>query len=395
MKRLVAVLCALVLSAGIGMHFILDSPSEEAVAKAFEDAPFYTYPQPEEVVNLDVLETVINTRIEDGDNPRLLMGSSELSLVEPCSSHPTHFFGEHNYGFDTVSVGKAGYQSLWQAMELGALSNLDAVPGNKAALIVGMQWFMGDGCSPEAFLNSFSPDAYRECMANPRLSQQTKDEITARSTALGKSASDLNSLSSDSISDSIDRVLADTLQGGELRKNALAAAEDNTAIPEGRFGPESEPDWDAWLAQEQKEGEGACTTNDVGVYDEYYKEYFIPWLEDAEKSPATEPFTAWSEKELGDFELFLRVCNETGVEPLIIIMPVKAAYYDNIAFNYESRQLYYDMIRSTCEAYGVEYADYSGYEYDTYFMRDVMHFGWTGWVHVNRDLYGFFRDDEQ
>ena len=75
-------------------------------------------------------------------------------------------------------------------------------------------------------------------------------------------------------------------------------------------------------------------------------------------------------------------------------MPVKASYYDLTEHNYESRQAYYDMIRNSCESYEVQYLDLSPYEYDTYFMRDVMHLGWTGWIHVDQALYDFFKQED-
>lgn len=394
MKRLVAVLCALAVALGTGAWYIASSPSEAEVKRAFADAPFYVFPQSVEINDLDVLSGLIEERVALGDNPRILMGSSELTRRDPCSSHPTHFFGEHNYGFDTISVGDAGFQSLWQAMEVGALDQLDAVPGNKVALIVGMQWFFGDGCTSEAFLNSFSEDAYRACMANPSISEETKKAITGRALQLGKDREFLERSSSEFLPDRIDAVADELFVNPETLEELKLAASDNTPIPEGRFDEKTEPDWDALFELSVAEGKSACATNDVGVFDEYYETYIMPWLEETEDLPVPEPTMEWSKKELDDFELFLQVCKETGVEPIIIIMPVKGFYYDRSIHNYDSRQIYYDMIRTTCEEYGVEYADYSDYEYDTYFMRDVMHFGWTGWAHVDQALYEFFGDGE-
>ncbi|WP_080797000.1 D-alanyl-lipoteichoic acid biosynthesis protein DltD [Arabiibacter massiliensis] len=390
MRRLIAVLCAFAVALGAGAWYVASSPSEAEARRAFVDSPFYVFPQPVEINDLDVLSELIEVRVSQGDNPRLLMGSSELTRRDPCSSHPTHFFGEHNYGFDTISIGDAGFQSLWQAMEVGALKHLDAVPGNKVALIVGMQWFFGDGCSSEAFLNSFSEDAYRACMANSSISEETKRAITERASQLGKDRESLERSSSKFFPDRIDAEVDELFGSSEKLEELRQAVSDNTPIPEGRFDPASEPDWDALIELSVAEGESACTTNDIGVFDEYYETYIMPWLEETKDMPIPEPTAEWSQKELGDFKLYLQVCKETGIEPLIIIMPVKGMYYDRSIHSYESRQIYYDMIRSTCEQYGVEYADYSEYEYDTYFMRDVMHFGWTGWAHVDQALYEFF-----
>lgn len=355
----------------------------------FRQNPFDEYPQPAEVNDVEVLAAMIKAREAAGDNPMLLMGSSELHPEVERSSYPSTFFGERNFGMDTFHVGRAGFQSLWQTMELGALDDADAVPQRKVALIAGMQWFMGEGCSPEAFLNSFSGDTYRRFMENPRISDKTKEQVRSSVLGYGVEESVLNTYVPRSLADSIDAVV--TLGKRPFAtEDYEAALADNSPVPAGRFGEPEEPDWDAALAQARAEGEEACTTNGYGVYDSYYEEYVEPWL--AEQGEKPETFRDWSQRELADFKLFLDVCNETGIEPLVIIMPVKAFYYDATAYDRESRQLYYDMIRSTCDEYGARYADFSGYEDDTYFMRDVMHFGWEGWVYVNRALYEFFME---
>ena len=321
----------------------------------------------------------------------LLMGSSELYPEVERTSYPTHFFGEHNYGMDTVHVGRAGFQSLWQTMELGALDGADAVPRHKVALIAGMQWFMSGGCSSEAFLNSFSGDTYRRFMENQRISNETKEQVRAAVLSYGVDESELNALNPRTLADSIDAAVTMGKRPFST-EDYESALMDNSPIPEGRFGEPEIPDWEAAMAIAREEGKAACTTNEYGVYDSYYEEYVVPWMSEEDGKP--ESFRDWSQKELDEFKLYLKVCQETGIEPLIIIMPVKAFYYDTTAYDRESRQLYYDMIRQTCEDYGAQYVDFSGHEDDTYFMRDVMHFGWEGWVYVDRVLYDFFMEGD-
>lgn len=305
------------------------------------------------------------------------------------------FFGEHNYGMNTISVGRAGYQSLWHAMEIGALDARESVPDKKVAFIVGMQWFFDDGCTTEAFVNSFSSEAHQACMDNSRISLETKNALSQRATELG---ADVSSVSSSPLKNGVatlDSAIDDFLNTGAKRKALLLSSEDNTPIPPSRFeGKVEKPDWEKWSAFEQREGIASCTNNEYGVYDQYYTEYFAPWLADAQAS-AIEPDFNYSEKELADFRLYLQVCKECDIEPLIIMMPVKAAYYDYTPHNKESRQVYYDLIRSTCDEYGVTYVDYSSHENDTYFMRDVMHFGWQGWLQVDRALLEFFLGDAE
>lgn len=395
MRRLFAVCAALLSCACVGLIWFSSFPSQQKVDETFQNAPFDIRLESTECKDVSVLSDLIAERNILGDNVRLLMGSSELGLLEPCASHPALFFSEHNYGLNTISIGEAGYQSLWHAVELGALDAHDSVPDKKAAFIVGMQWFFGDGCTKEAFLNSFSQEAYQTCMDNPRISSKTKQEISKRTIDLGADVT-LGSPSPILASiDKVDAVIEESLKSGETRRALLDAAEDNTSIPSTRFeGSVEKPDWEKWFAFEEKEGAQSCTNNNYGVYNEYYTQYFVPWLKDAQEL-TVEPDLAYSEKELSDFKLYLQICKECDIEPLIIIMPVKAAYYDFTPHNRESRQVYYNMIRSTCNEYGVEYADFSSYEEDTYFMRDVMHFGWTGWLHVDKAMLEFFLGDSE
>ena len=53
----------------------------------------------------------------------------------------------------------------------------------------------------------------------------------------------------------------------------------------------------------------------------------------------------------------------------------------------------YAHIRQIAEAYGVAVADFSGKEYERYFLHDQVHFGWTGWVDVEQAVYEFAKGD--
>ena len=59
------------------------------------------------------------------------------------------------------------------------------------------------------------------------------------------------------------------------------------------------------------------------------------------------------------------------------------------------RAIWYDRMKTICEERGVDHVDYSPYEYDPYFLYDMAHFGWTGWVQVNHDIYEFFMGKDE
>ena len=392
MRRLLAVLAACVLCGAALLLYLAPSISEEALLDSYAEKPYWVSASHDISKSPRAQAAAIQSRLDQGDNVRVLLGSSELGLAEPLSSHPYHFFNEHNYPIDTISIGSGGFQSLFHAIEVAALDELDAVPDRKVALIVSMQWFPGAGCKPEAFQTSFSWEAFELLAANGRVSDETKGAIIERASALGIAESDLNAAAKlGSIEERTNYAIGRLLSEKERRTGleaSLAGCFTSDELKEGAAF--EEPNWDEWLQRETEEAAADSTSNEWGIYDAYWKKYTEPWLEEYDPDQYSEPYTDWETPELGDFKLFLQVCEETGIEPLVIIAPAKGWYYDICGYPLESRVMYYDMMRATCEDFGVRYADFSDRDYDLYFLHDVMHMGCTGWVYVNRVLTDFY-----
>lgn len=89
-------------------------------------------------------------------------------------------------------------------------------------------------------------------------------------------------------------------------------------------------------------------------------------------------------------QLFLVVCKELGITPLLVIEPVNGEYYDIQRYTKESRAEFYDELRDVLDGAEVDYLDLSGHDYDKYYLRDVMHLGWKSWVEVDRALCEFY-----
>lgn len=139
-------------------------------------------------------------------------------------------------------------------MEIGALDARESVPDKKVALIVGMQWFFDDGCTTEAFVNSFSSEAHQVCMDNSRISLETKNALSQRATELGADVSLVSSSPLKNGDATLDSAIDDFLNTGAKRKALLLSSEDNTPIPPSRFeGKVEKPDWEKWSALEQRE----------------------------------------------------------------------------------------------------------------------------------------------
>ena len=87
------------------------------------------------------------------------------------------------------------------------------------------------------------------------------------------------------------------------------------------------------------------------------------------------------------------ICRQKGIEPLFIHVPLHGGWSDYTGFTAERRQQYYENVRGIAMEYGVEMLDLTGYEYEEYFLCDVMHLGWKGWLEVDRALIDYYYDD--
>lgn len=388
MRKLIAVCCALVLALGVGAAYYLQAPTDAALREMARENPVNPRPSVALWGSPSLLGEMVRAQEAQGRTVGFLLGSSELGQSAEDSAHPVRFFSENDLGFELISMGGGGYQSLWGAIEVSALDECGALPEKKVAFLIGDQWFMNEaGCTPEAFMNSFSEESFRECMENPGLTAETKAQIRERVIALGVDAQTVSDLTDDSVVAWANRAAADFVSGGE-RRGLLAEGLAANGPLERDGTSELEPDWDALDRQAVVEGEAACTNNDYGIYDDYFDTYVsdVAWGQPYEG----EPFSGWSETEFSDLRLFLTVCEELGITPLLVIEPVNGAFYDCNGYTKEGRAVFYDKLRQVLDEMHVNYVDLSSHDYDKYYLRDVMHVGWRSWVQINRALYEFY-----
>lgn len=324
---------------------------------------------------------------EQGREVGFLLGSSELGQTAEDSAHPVRFFTENDMGFSLVSLGAGGYQSFWSAIETAALDKCGALPQKKIVLLLGAQWFMDSGgCTTEAFLNSFSEEALRECLGNEGLSRELREKIAARVVELGVDSGVVDNALDPSVAGDIDSALSGLVADKEKRLRLEEALAAGGKVAESEES--ADPDWDALLKKAEAEGEDACTNNDYGIYDEYWGAYVSdrPWGTEYDG----EPFSAWSENEFYDLDLFFQVCDELGIQPLLVLEPVNGYYYDMQQYTKESRCVFNDRVRKVAKEAEVALLDLSSHDYDKYYLRDVMHLGWKSWVEVDKALYEFY-----
>lgn len=399
MKHLLALACTLAVAVGAGAY-LCNQTTDVDMRALLAERPYQVHMTDAQVKDPDFVLDSLRGRLSAGDNTKLLFGSSELRPVPQVTTHPANVFGQNNYGMDTMTIGRPFFQDLWHAVEIGALD--EAIPDGKLVFFLGIQWFMTyQDPEGENFRWAFSPASMERFMANPRLSEETKEAVRAQALRYGIDESLLAEPEALDLPARIDGALGDLFDSAE---RDTAVAEDATnpdsdygycqEVPQARLEGEAQvPDWDAWMAYAEQEATRESANNDEGFMDSYYTDSYPTWLSDAIANYEAPEGAEYWETEWTDFLLVLQVCKELDIEPLIVIMPTKGVAYDQTAYTREVRELFYERVRQVCAEWEVPYVDFSDHEYDKYFLRDVMHLGWTGWVHANKAIYEFFNDE--
>lgn len=320
------------------------------------------------------------------DDSMLLFGSSELSTPPSLISQvPTVVFGQHNCGVNTTYIGEAYDQSLWQAIAAGAYA--PELQKRKVAFIVSPSWFFDGGLQDDLFKTRFSYSLYRQFMANPELSAATKDFVRTR---VAEQGIDPSVVAAGARGDAIAMVndfFYANMDDLKMRADLRAVREKGFAH---ETGGNAVPDFARLRAMAVEEAQAKSTNNDWGFDDASYTTNVGDNLDAIKGKLAGETFT--NTPEYDDFECFLDVCDEAGLEVLVIVPPLSGDYYDWVGIDAQTRRSCYDRLLAMSHEHGVRVADFTEKEYERYFMHDMVHFGWTGWVDVDQAIYDFAKE---
>lgn len=323
-----------------------------------------------------------------GDDGLLVLGSSEFST--PATSVPqipAQVFGVHNFGVRPMLVGEAFDQCLWHSMALGALAK-DGLPRNKVVLIVGLGQYTDGGLDASSFATRFSYDLYRQFCENEAIGEQTREYVRRR---LAEQGVDQTTIRAGSPTDPVTAIDKVVLSGmGELRLRQELGDVRSRGIPLAA-GPVEQPDWDALRAQALADAQAMSTTNDWGCEDKFYTTQLAPALDGLAGARAEETYT--NTPEYDDLDCFLDVCDACGVQPMVMIEPELGPYYDHIGISADTRNAAYQRIRDVVASHpSARLADFSDREYERYFLFDIVHFGWTGWIDAQHAIYDFAQE---
>lgn len=331
----------------------------------------------------------------------VVLGSSELPASDdPTDAYPPVLFNKGHSDFNMILMGSGHIQSIPHTVNIGALQN--NIKNKKVVLIVSPQWFTKGGLSPSAFASRFSETNYIEFLKNDSISKATRKAVAQRVNALLTSdpttldrVKNYEDVYLDHSLNLFKRIEAGTygiFRNAKVRFELADNLEDMNVEYNDGYVKAEEIDFNELLSSADMVGKNACTTNDYGIEDKYYGQYIEKQYPTLKNSYANASFSA--SVEYDDLRLFLDVCKQTGIEPMIVSVPVNGRWYDYGAHSKADRNTYYRNIRNICAEYNVKLADFSDKEYELYFLKDIMHLGWKGWVYLDKAVYSFYKGED-
>jgi len=336
--------------------------------------------------------------LERGDN-LFIFGSSELN-TEYIPSHPSNIFVKYNEGFQVNLIGRGNSQSIIHAINFAAIPELQ---NKKVVVILSPQWFTKSGLTSENFLINFSELQFYSVMFNDHIKQTTKMQLANRVSTLlqnTKNHNDVNRyLSLYLRNDFLSKAELNFLKPYYYVKYDLLKIKDkkeawDSIKNQKQHGIEKTNapiNWNKELIAAENNGGKETNNNQFHIMNSYFDTYIkekLPQLKNANRSNS---YT--QSPEYDDLKLLLEISKEQDIKPLFISVPVHGKWYDYTGFPRNDRREYYNKVNQLINSYGFEVADFSRYEYEDYFLKDVMHLGWKGWVHVDQEIDRYYHQD--
>lgn len=324
----------------------------------------------------------------------MLLGSSELGTK--IDQNPINIFPFKDAQYEVSVFGRAHTQTLQHSAMLSSTNTLSE--DSKIALILSAQWF--DSLRGEEFVVNFSELQFYKFFENDKLSDKNKEYFAKRVEALLKQSGEYSEeaifaslyTKDDILSKSVLAVLKPYYKLKEFMletKDKMQTIKTLESLNDKDNNDNlKEINWEKEYEKAIEQGEAKVKNNDLNIDEEYYNTY-IKDIYDSLKD-------TWKEKdllnsnELEDFKFFLNVSKEMGVKPLIVLMPVNGIYYDHLGWTVEKRTEFYETIEAIAKEQGFDVLNLQDKEYEKYYMIDVMHLGWKGWLNIDEEMYKYF-----
>ncbi len=331
------------------------------------------------------------------NNDLIILGSSELGADVPQNIRK--FFPINEFPYNTNSVGRAYAQSLVDSIRISSFDNINE--DNKIALIVSFQWFMGKDIDKKGTQANLSELQFYKFMNSDKVDIKEKKYVAERLTKLLKNSQEQNRTWLYSVLYQSDSVICEGILNilkpyFFIREKFLVLKDKYDAYKilknNQNYSEEinkNDVNWHLEYLNAEKNGIEACTNNKFYVYDEYYTKYLSKDIEVLKGN--SKNVELLKSKEYDDFEFLLGMFKKLNIRPYIILMSTNGYYYDYIGIDKEKRYSVYDKLVEIINNYGFDYLDLRDKEYVPYFYKDVMHFGWKGWLYVDEQITKYYK----
>jgi D-alanine transfer protein len=325
-----------------------------------------------------------------------MYGSSELSRLDQF--HPSNYFTVNNQGFTPFLIGRGGTESLIHFLNFS--EHTGQLKDKKLVFVLSPQWFQPKGADESHFVPNYSTLQGYDLVFNKQLDPALKKKAIKRLLNYTPIKDDfmLSALYQAEISNDPwvkrkaqfikpfayeyrnileKKDLYYTLAGGNPRHRVISQRVKDKSW--------CELENQAALAAAKK-----SNNNDFMVIDSQYNKikHRVASLKGYKHGASY-----GKSLEYNDFQLVLDLLKQSGAKPLFISIPVNGKWYDYTGFPKQGRTAYYTRIKQQIENEGFQVADFSGHEYDPYFMKDTIHIGWKGWVYTDRAIQDFYNSD--
>lgn len=325
------------------------------------------------------------------ENTLPIFGSSELVSLDDYEENISNFLNSSD--MNIVTIGAGDFQSLSHTMELGSI--IESIESKKIALFLSPQWFNETGISQDSFPIRFGEENLLGFLRNERISDTNKKYVLDRVLSLLEKSpiqyarvERYKKAFENGIS--IDKIYMNVMQCfWKLRGKYSVFKQINEMKQDLPIVDLENMNFDMMLSMAEIQGKEACTNNEFGIYDEYWETYVEGVYERGEIEEKKEYFTESVEYE--DLRCFLQVAKELDIDVILVSIPVNEKWY---TFQGMLCDEYYKKVKMTTNEFdNVVFIDMTKYANEEYFLKDIMHLGWKGWVRINEVLYREFKKE--
>lgn len=325
------------------------------------------------------------------ENTLPIFGSSELVSLDDYEENISNFLNSSD--MNIVTIGAGDFQSLSHTMELGSI--IESIESKKIALFLSPQWFNETGISQDSFPIRFGEENLLGFLRNERISDTNKKYVLDRVLSLLEKSpiqyarvERYKKAFENGIS--IDKIYMNVMQCfWKLRGKYSVFKQINKMKQDLPIVDLENMNFDMMLSMAEIQGKEACTNNEFGIYDEYWETYVEGVYERGEIEGKKEYFTESVEYE--DLRCFLQVAKELDIDVILVSIPVNEKWY---TFQGMLCDEYYKKVKMTTNEFdNVVFIDMTKYANEEYFLKDIMHLGWKGWVRINEVLYREFKKE--